>query len=172
MIPTLIINESRIVARLDAIGPSVRQKLVEVLTPLANEMAADARRIASAHIRFAGVNKDGSSTAGQYLNSIYGGVSTKSATRVTGYIRSDNNIAHLLEFGVKDTKDFYIQNKTNSGKFLLANELLGMVFGKTVNHHGFSIPAYPALGPAYEARKSEIKTALIEAGREGMRAEA
>ena len=163
MIPTLILNESRIVARLDAIGPSVRQKLIEVLTPLAEEVVADAKSRAQAHIRYLGLKP------GEYLDSIKGGVSLKNDKRVTGYIRSGSPIAHLLEYGANVPAHEILPK---IAKVLAFTGSAGTVFAKAVHSPGATIPPYPALGPAFEARKSEIKAALIEAGREGMKAEA
>ena len=159
MIPTIEVNNNRLVAWMDAAAPNVRAKLVEVLTPLARAVETDARSLAEAHIRFFGKKPL------VYLYSIRGGVSVKNEKRVTGYIRSGSPLAHLLEYGFT-ISDMIIQA---DGKAMLFQLLGQATFQNQVHRHMTQVQAYPALGPAFEAHRSEIEAGLIKAGKDGVK---
>lgn len=153
----LKIDTTRITARLEAMGPNVHQALVRALDPLAQSIAGTARDNASAHIRFLGKNP------GKYLSSIYGGVSDKDK-RVTGYVRSGNPLAHLLESGFT-ISDIVI----DPGDIMTFEGDAGQVFARVVHRHETQVKPYPALTPAFEAHAGEIEGALTGAVKEAVR---
>lgn len=149
----LQIDESRLVARLDKIGPDVRQALVQALGPLAGQIAADARGLAAAHIRFQGKKP------GAYLASIYGGVTDKSYV-VAGFVRSGNPLAHLLEGGASIPPHEILPSAAD----VLAFEGdAGMVFAKVVHSPGAIVPPYPAIEPAFVNARDEIERTVSDA---------
>lgn len=158
MAPLLTVNDTRVTVHLDEIGPRVRARLFDVVTALEEAMTADARARAAAHIRFQGTKP------GQYLASIVGGVSTKTQNRITGYVRSGHPLAHLLEYGAH-TPAHEILPKVADVLAFMGDA--GMVFAKAVHHPGATIPAYPAINPAFEAMSGRIKDALTEAVKQG-----
>jgi hypothetical protein len=97
---------------------------------------------------------------GLYLASIYGGVADK-AHRVSGYVRSSSPLAHLLEYGVADTGAHDILPKAAQALRFMGDA--GAVFARLIHHPGATIPAYPAFGPALEARKDEVERTLTQA---------
>jgi len=133
-------------ARMEQIGPDARQALEKALAPLAKDVAADAKRRAEAHIRFLGLKP------GAYVASIYGDVSSKQQA-VLGYVRSTSPLAHLLEYGA-ETPAHVIEASVKEAMAFAGPA--GKVFAQTVNHPGASIPAYPAIMPAFEAQRSNI----------------
>jgi len=134
--------------------PGVREALKKALDPLQQRLTQDVRARALAHIHTTGKKP------GLYLASIYGGVSDKTH-RVSGYVRSSNPLAHLLEYGVADTGAHDIL--PNVARVLKFMGDAGAVFARLVHHPGANIPAYPAFGPALEARKAEIEATLTQA---------
>ncbi len=139
--------------RLETIGPDARAALKKRLAPIAADMAADAKARAQAHIRFLGMKP------GAYVASITGGVS-ENESRVLGYVRSGSPLAHLLEYGAQ-TPPHVIGAAV--GEALKFNGRAGTVFAARVNHPGAVIPAYPAIHPAFEARKGQIDGAVAAA---------
>ena len=149
----LKIDESRLVARLDKIGPDVHQALVQALNPLAQAVAAQARGLAAAHIRYLGKKP------GAYLASIYGGVSEKPGS-VVGFVRSGNPLAHLLEGGATiPAHDIFAK----AGDVLAFEGDAGMVYAKIVHSPGAIVPPYPAIEPAFTAARSEIERTVTDA---------
>ncbi len=139
------VDDARLAARLDKITPDVRDALKAALAPLAGELAAEARGLAAAHIRYLGKKP------GQYLASIYGGAFDK-GSRVCGFVRSGDPLAHLLEYG---TKDRYKKSLRT------AREVLGQLDA------GFTgaMPAYPAIEPVLAANEGRIRDAVEDAAR-------
>ena len=129
-------------AALQHIAPNARAALRAVMAPLTRELAQDVRALALAHIHSYGKKP------GLYLASIFGGVSDKGST-ITGYVRSGNQLAHLLEYGTA-AHDIGVKNKR-----VLASA--DEVFGRLVN---VSSPAYPVFAPALAKRQAEIEAAM------------
>lgn len=148
MIPALFISDAHITRVLDAVAPSLRAKLIDALTPIADEIAADAKAAAAAHIRFLGAKNPGS-----YVESIKAGVSIRDAQRVIGYVRSGHHLAHLLEDGFT-IKEMMIA--AGDGGIMAFEGELGMQFARQVHRPETKVPAYPAINPAFEARRGEI----------------
>lgn len=143
----LTIDESRLVARFDKIGPDVHQALVAALNRLAGQIAANARGLAAAHIRYLGKKP------GQYLASIYGGVSENTGS-VVGFVRSGNPLAHLLEGGATiPAHDIFAK----AGDALAFYGDAGTVFAKVVHSPGAIVPPYPAIEPAFTSARDEIE---------------
>ena len=156
---TAVVTADQIAVQLDRIGPDVRAALERALAPIAHGMAADAKANAESHIRFLGVKP------GAYLASIFGGVSSKE-DRVVGYVRSGSPLAHLLEYGAQ-TPAHVIEASTK--EVMAFDGGAGKVFARVVHHPGATIPAYPAIGPAFDARKGEIERALETALNDSLR---
>ena len=152
------IDETHAVARLEAIGPDARAALKSAVGPLVAEILGDARSRAEAHIRFLG------GKPGAYLASIGGGVSEKNSTRVIGYVRSGSPIAHLLEFGAHTPPHDILPKVAN---ILAFQGDAGMVFAHAVHSPGATIPAYPAITPAFAARANDVVEAMENAVRQG-----
>lgn len=157
--PFMVVNDTRAVLHLDEITPAARVRLLNVTDAIAQAMAVDAKARAAAHIRFEGAKP------GQYLASITGGVSAKTENRVTGYVRSGHPLAHLLEYGAKTPAHQILPKVADVLRFFGPS---GLVFAKAVNHPGATIPAYPAIIPAFEAKRGAITEALTRAVREGV----
>lgn len=150
---TIDVADRRIVARLEAIGPSVREALNQALRPIAAVMESDAKSRATAHIHTMGVKP------GQYLESIHAGVSDKHNNKVIGWLRSASSVAHLLEFGAQTPPHDILPTIAS----VLAFEGgAGTVFAKAVHSPGAIIPAYPAIFPALEAMRDTIEKTLTE----------
>jgi len=151
------IDASHATARFDAIGPNVLEALRKAITPLADQVLADARQRAADHIRFLGIKP------GEYLESIKGGVSKKE-TKAIGYVRSGSPLAHLLEYGAQTPPHDILPNVASVLKFTFALPSGGGgaadIFRKAVKHPGATIPAYPAINPAFEQRRDEIRAAI------------
>ena len=146
------IDDSRVAARLGRIGPNVREALKNALEPLAARIGADARGRASAHIHLKGRKNPGS-----YLASIEDGVADKQG-KVVGYVRSGHPLAHILEQGASTPPHDIVPDAARVLAFLW--EGVGEVFARKVHHPGASIPAYPAILPAFDAARPEIEDAL------------
>lgn len=146
----MVVNERMQTAQLDRIGPDVRAALKQRLAPIVADMTADAKARAQAHIRFLGIKP------GAYVASIAGGVADKE-TRVLGWVRSGSPLAHLLEYGAQTPPHLIEASVKEVMKF---SGSAGAVFAAKVNHPGATIPAYPVIGPAFEARRGEIRNAL------------
>jgi hypothetical protein len=138
-------------AKLDAVGPTVRQALLDELTPIEVDMTNDARARALAHFHSIGAKP------GLYLASIYGGVSNKGSS-IVGYVRSSSPLAHLLELGFT-IKDMIIEAKSDG---VMAFEVggIGEVFSRKVHRPETVVEPYPAIFPAFEAKRAEIAEAL------------
>lgn len=129
---------------LKQIAPEARAALRSAMAPLARKLTQDVRAKALAHIHTFGAKP------GLYLASIHGGVSDKDA-RISGYVRTGNQLAHLLEYG---TASHAIVAKR---KQVLASA--DQVFGRVVN---VSSPAYPAFD-VLEGRREEVEAAMTQA---------
>lgn len=143
------VDPQAVYLKFDAIGPGVRELLAQELRPIVDEMVDDARSRAVDHFHSLGAKP------GLYLASIHGGVKEQSF-RVSGWMRSSNPLAHLLELGFT-IRDWMIESKT-----LMAFELpdIGEVFAREVHRHATKVKPYPALFPAFEALQGEIEDAL------------
>ena len=150
---SLDVDGGRFVARLDAIGPDTRHALVASLGALAQDVAADARSIAAAHIHVFGKKP------GQYIGSIYGGVSDKSY-QVVGFVRSSSSLAHLLEYGATIPPHEILPD---AAKVLAFLEDSSTVFAKAVHSPGAKVPPYPAIDPAFDAARGRIEDAIDDA---------
>ena len=160
MTPTLVVSTNRLTQVLDSVGPNVKARLEESLGRLGKEMASDARSRAQAHIRFIGAKKPGS-----YVASITGGLAKpKSKTRTTGYVRSGHPLAHLMEDGFNIT-DILIAAK-NAGEVMAFWGSAGLMFREYVHRHATHVQAYPAIHPAFEARRADVMAAIDQAGRD------
>lgn len=158
MIPTFKYDDHRLVEVLDKVGPNAEKLLEQRLAPLATEIASDARSRAQAHIRFLGAKKPGS-----YVQSIKGGVAHKKPTRVTGYVRSGHPLAHLMEEGFT-ISDMMIVPK--SGAVMAFTGDAATVFARHVHRHQTVVPAYPAIFPAFEAKRNEIMATIESVARD------
>lgn len=140
----ITLDTTRLTARLDKMTPDVRAALKSALGPLAQELASNARGAAAAHIHYLGKKP------GQYLASIYGGVSDKTEDRVVGFVRSGVPLAHLLEHG---TAERYKESLRT------VREVLGQL------HSGYTgaMPAYPAIEPVLSGAEDKVRDALESA---------
>ena len=160
MTPRLFINDEHITRVLDAVAPAIRAKLIDALTPIAEDIAADAKAAAEAHIRFLGAKNPGS-----YVESIKAGVSTRDAQRVIGYVRSGHHLAHLLEDGFT-ISDLTIVPGTGKaglshlGAIMAFDGDAGMQFAREIHRHETKVHAFPAINPAFAARRGEILAAM------------
>jgi len=144
------VDASAAFVKLAAIGPNVHRLLLEELKPLAAEILDDARSRAIAHFHSVGADP------GLYLQGFAGGVSDK-GTRVTGYVRNPSPLAHLLEDGFT-IKDMMIEVK--SGAVMAFEGDVATVFAREVHRHETRVQPYPALQPAFDARRGDIAAAL------------
>jgi hypothetical protein len=149
----VIDDDSKILAQLGEITLKARKALVEALAPLAKRIAGDAQSRAAAHIRFQG------KAPGAYLASIYGSVASKES-RVVGFVRSGHPLAHLLEYGATTPPHKIAASVAKMLKFTGSS---GDVYARFVNHPGASIPAYPAINPAFEAAAGEARATIERA---------
>ena len=156
---TVEVSDHDIVAHFDAIGPNAQQALRKALTPLAGEIASDARGLAEAHIHSLGKKAPGS-----YLTSIYGGVSEQDGS-VLGFVRSSHPLAHLLELGFT-ISDWEIVPGTGRGTTSYIGAIMAFggdaatVFRQHVHRHQMQVRPYPAITPAFEARSGEVLDAI------------
>jgi hypothetical protein len=147
------VDETKLIARLDKMLPDVHEALRQAVGPLAQEIAADARDQAQAHIRYVGTRP------GQYLASIYGGTYDK-GNRIGGFVRSGDPLAHLLEHGAEIPAHEILPTVAD----VLAFEGdAGMIYAKVVHYPGASVPPYPAIEPAFQAAQGKIEDALTRA---------
>ena len=147
------IDESSAVAKLDGASQGVHDALVRAIGPLAAAMAGEAMGLAAAHIRFQGKKP------GQYLASIYGGVSDKNG-RVLGFVRSGSPLAHLLEDGATiPAHDIF----PSAADVLAFAGDAGTVFARAVHSPGATVPAYPAIQPAFDSNVGTIQSTIEEA---------
>lgn len=149
----LVVHDSAING-LSAIPEGIQKSLTENLRTLAREIAADARSIAAAHIRFIGATNPGS-----YLASIYGGVKTQ-PHRVSGYIRSGSPLAHLMESGASRSAH---EELATAGGVLSWLDDAGTAFARRVMIPANKMPAYPAITPAFESARSKVREAISTA---------
>ncbi len=129
----LIVDDSRLIARLDRITPDVHAALAKALGPLAQEIAADVRALARRK-------------TGQFLASIYGGVFDK-GERIGGYVRSGDPVAHLLEEGTGERFRATMRS---------AREVLGALGTGSTG----AMPPFPAFGQAFEGAEGRIRDAI------------
>ena len=155
---TFRVEASRLTATLDELPAAVRAAIERALGPVANEVAADARSLAEAHIRYFGQKP------GQYLASIYGGTFTR-GDRVGGYVRSGSPLAHLLEFGATIPPHDILPSAAD----VLAFDDVGAVFARHVHSPGGVIPPYPAIEPAFTSHAAEIRDAIEGAAKQAVR---
>ena len=166
MIPTVKYDDRRLFEVLYKVGPNAEKLLEQRLAPLAQQMESDARSRASAHIRFLGSKKPGT-----YVPSIKGGLAHKKPTRVTGYVRSGHPLAHLMELGFK-ISDLMIVPGTGKGTTSSLGALMafagdaGDVIRAAVHRHQTVVPAYPAIFPAFEAKRNEIMATIESVARD------
>ena len=157
----LRVSDNVLNARMARLGPGVREALIAALTPIAAEIADDAKSRAGGHIRFMGGDP------GAYLDGFQSGVSDKKADRITGYVRSDSPrvffdgrlvpLAVLLEYGAKTPAHKIM---AVLGKALHFTGSAGESFARSVMSPGATIPPYPAILPAFDAHRSEIRDAI------------
>ncbi len=158
MIPHLVVNDTHITELLDKVSPTVRELLNRELDDFVEEITSDARARAAAHIRYLGAKNPGT-----YVASIEGGVADKEQSRLTGYVRSGHPLAHLMEFG------FTISDLTivaSAADVMAFEGDAGTVYAKTVHRHTTNVQPYPAILPAFEARKDEIIASFYEIARQ------
>ena len=155
----LEIDEKNAIATYEGAPKRVKDALLKALKPLADNMASDAMDRALAHIRFQGKKP------GQYLASIYGGVSDNNG-RVIGYVRSGNPLAHLLELGAT-TPAHDIMPK--AADVLAFDGDAGTVFAKIVHSPGAVIPPYPAIKPAFDNALSTIETTIEQVVKDALK---
>ncbi|RBP03810.1 hypothetical protein DFR50_14258 [Roseiarcus fermentans] len=142
-------------ARIDAVLPDTEDALERALGPVASDMADAARNAALAHIRFEGTKP------GQYLASIYGGT-FRGPGVVGGFVRSGSPLAHLLELGASTPAHDILPKAAAALAF---DGSAGQVFASIVHHPGATIPAYPALSPAFDAARGAIAAAIESAAK-------
>jgi hypothetical protein len=141
-------------AKFDLADSNVREALLDELKPLAETIAADARRRAVAHFHSTGKKP------GLYLASIYGDARAKGDSQVVGFVRSNNGLAHLLELGFT-IRDWIIDSK---GPYPMLFQVDGEAVGaRSVHRHATQVEPYPAIFPAFEAARPEIDDAFERA---------
>lgn len=153
------VDTSRLDVHLDKLGNDVREALLAALRPVANTEAQKARDIAAAHIRYLG------QYPGQYLASIYGGTFSRDGA-VGGFVRSGNFLAGILESGATIPEHEILPK---AGDVLAFDGDAGQVFAKAVHFPGATIPAYPALGPAFDQDKDSIEELIVSTVKRAVR---
>lgn len=148
---SITIDTSSVAARLAALGPNVKQALVAALTPIAASIEADARARAQAHIHTRG------KTPGAYLASIHAGVAQRADGDIAVYAGSSSILAGWLEYGARVPAHLIGPDVAEALRFTGS---AGEVFAKLVHSPGADIPAYPAIGPAFEAARDDIMSAI------------
>ena len=146
---TYRVEASRLTATLDELPAAVRAAIERALEPEADGIAADARSLAEAHIRYFGQKP------GQYLASIYGGTFVK-GDRVGGFVRSGDPLAHLLEFGTAE-------------RFKKSFRSVRDVLGQLGSGYTGAMPPYPAIEPAFASHAADIRDAIEGAVKEAVR---
>jgi hypothetical protein len=133
-------------------------KLLEVrLEPIAKEIGADAKSRAAAHIRFLGLVKPGS-----YVNSIYGALARQRKNRALAFVRSGHPLAHLMEYGFTITDMMITVRNARVMKFAGVDDSgrYAWMFRRSIHRHQTQVQPYPAILPAFEARRAEIMAIL------------
>ena len=144
------VDDRKALARIEALLPNIRAALVDALGPIAQAMASDARQIALDHIRYEGTKP------GAYLASIYGGTFDKDSI-VGGFVRSGSPLAHLLEYGATTPPHEIMPSAADALAF---EGPAGTVFAKHVSSPGATIPAYPAITPAFADMRDAVEAAI------------
>jgi hypothetical protein len=150
------VDDSGAFANLEGASDRVMERFAEELRPVEQAMLADARARAVAHFHSVGAKP------GLYLGAFSGGVK-KTPSGVVGWIRNDNQLAHLLEFGFT-ISDILIAVK-HVGDVMAFEGDVGTLYREYVHRHSTGVQAYPAIHPAFEARKAEIEAAAERAAR-------
>ncbi len=140
--------------RIAAMGETVQSLMAGRLQPIAQEILDEARNRAEAHIRYVSDYKPG-----LYLAGFGGGVKIEPNGDVVGWVGNKNPLSHLLEYGFT-ISDLMIEANGMAMKFEEAG--VGELFRREVHRHETQVRAYPAILPAFEARKGEV----IEAARD------
>jgi len=149
------VDDDRATARLERVGPDARAALKDELKDLADRIASDARARAQNHIRYLGPKAPGS-----YVQSIQGGVAD-GERELVGYVRSSHPLAHLMELGAGPHEILPV-----AASVLAFQGPAGTVFAMHVHSPGMR--PYPAILPAFEAKRGEIATDLQQAVKDGV----
>jgi len=149
---TVNVDTSSAVAKLEAVGPTVRDAFAASLRTIEQAMLADARANAEAHFHSVGAKP------GAYFAAFEGGVK-QTDSAVIGYVRNANPLAHLLENG------FTISDLTISAANVMRFELAGVgeIYRREIHRHATPVQAYPAITPAFEAHVAEVEAAALQA---------
>ena len=150
------VDDSQAFAKLEGASDRVMDRFAEELTGIEQAMVNDARARAVAHFHSVGKKP------GLYLGAFSGGV-TQKPSGVVGYIRNNNNLAHLLEYGFT-ISDLLIEA---SGIMRFEAEGVGELYRREVHRHATPVQAYPAIHPAFAAHKDEILAAAERAAEGG-----
>jgi len=146
------VDDKSAFARLEGVPQRVRERFAELLKPIEAAMLADARERALAHFHSVGKKP------GLYLGAFAGGVSEK-PSGVVGWVRNANPLAHLLEYGFT-ISDLMI---AASGVMAFEAEGVGELYRREVHRHATPVQAYPAIGPAFDAHKADVRAAAEQA---------
>ena len=148
--------EAGALERIAAAGETVQSLMAEHLAPIASDMLADARSRAQAHFHSVGAKP------GLYLAGFEGGVKMEADGSAVGWVANRNPLAHLLEYGFT-ISDLMIEANGMAMKFAVAG--VGDLYRHAVHRHATDVQAYPALTPAFEARKADVVEAAREVAR-------
>ncbi len=140
-------------------SPKILELLRERLPPIAEEIASDTRSRAAEHIRFMGLRP------GDYVKSFYSGLSMRQPNKAIAFIRSGEPIARWLENGFT-ISDMCIFARIAMAMKFVGNDENSISYRLAIHRHMTCVKPYPALGPAFEARRSKIMSMLSGVARD------
>jgi hypothetical protein len=143
-------------ALLEGVGEKVIDRFAEELRPIEQAMLDDARARAAAHFHSVGAKP------GLYLGGFGGGVTVKHGSAI-GWMGNSNPLAHLFEAGFT-ISDLMIYAK-NAEVMKFAAGAVGDLYRKAVHRHATAVQPYPAILPAFEAKKGDIEAAAEQAAK-------
>lgn len=143
------------VSSMSEIPAQLRERLTTVLHRLSREIAADARTIAAAHIRFAGKHP------GRYVASIYSGVKSE-PQKISGWVRSSDPLSRLMEGGA--SRPAHDEMATVGGVLSWLDDA-GQAFARHVTIPANVMKPYPAIKPAFESARMAATDAIRAAVR-------
>jgi len=141
-------------AALDGVSEKVIDRFAEELRPIEQAMLDDARARAVAHFHSVGAKP------GLYLAGFKGGVTVKHGSAI-GFVGNSNQLAHLFERGFTISDLMIYARNAEVMKFAAGG--VGDLYRKAIHRHATHVKPYPAILPAFEARKGEIEAAAERA---------
>jgi hypothetical protein len=139
---------------LQNIDLQVRKNLINVLGPLAENIVADARANAAAHIHLLG------KTPGKYLDSIEFKI-VADDDRVVAHIQSADPLALLLEYGAERAAHEILPDTARALFFFFGGE---EIFARVVIEAASMSPAFHDIERAFDTKLEDIMQAIIDAG--------